>query len=78
MSITKYYTKRLNNFISDMCFLPDDHGSCENSIAQWFYDSRDGVCKQFLYGGCGGNGNRFVTRQDCEQKCANLQGIFFT
>ena len=60
-----------------MCFLPDNHGPCENSVAQWFYDNRDGVCKQFLYGGCGGNGNRFASRQECEQKCGNVQGIFY-
>nr|CAD7588891.1 unnamed protein product [Timema genevievae] len=60
-------------FKTEYCFLPDDHGPCSESVAHWFYDSRDGVCKQFLYGGCQGNQNRFASRQDCEQNCGNVQ-----
>nr|CAD7403319.1 unnamed protein product [Timema cristinae] len=60
-------------FKTEYCFLPDDHGPCSESVAHWFYDSRDGVCKQFLYGGCQGNQNRFASRQDCEQSCGNVQ-----
>ncbi|KAJ9585100.1 hypothetical protein L9F63_020556, partial [Diploptera punctata] len=60
-------------FKTEWCFLPDDHGPCSDSLAKWFYDSRDGVCKQFLYGGCQGNFNRFSTRDECEQNCGNVQ-----
>ncbi|PSN47564.1 hypothetical protein C0J52_19332 [Blattella germanica] len=57
----------------EWCFLPDDHGPCSDSMAKWFYDSRDGVCKQFLYGGCQGNQNKFTTREECEQHCGHVQ-----
>lgn len=26
-------------------------------------------CKEFNYGGCGGNENRFTKKEDCEQTC---------
>lgn len=58
------------------CFLEQDAGPCNNdeSMVKWSYDSRDGVCKQFRFSGCGGNGNRFQTRQECEDKCFQSQG----
>ena len=28
-----------------------------------------GVCKEFSYGGCGGNGNNFRSEDDCRQTC---------
>lgn len=33
-----------------------------------------GQCVQFTYGGCGGNSNRFSTREECERYC-NREGI---
>ncbi|XP_069673465.1 papilin isoform X4 [Periplaneta americana] len=60
-------------FKTEWCFLHEEHGPCSESIANWFYDSRDGVCKQFLYGGCQGNKNRFQTREECESRCGNVQ-----
>jgi hypothetical protein len=58
----------------EWCFLRDEHGPCSDSVAKWFYDSRDGVCKQFLFGGCQGNQNQFSTRDECELRCGNVQG----
>lgn len=60
--------------VLEWCFLHDDHGPCSETVAKWFYDSRDGVCKQFLYGGCQGNKNKFSTREECEQRCGSVQG----
>ena len=58
-----------------MCFLGSDPGSCSDSEIRWFYDRQEGVCKQFRYSGCGGNGNKFASRLDCEHSCGNVQGI---
>lgn len=60
-----------------MCFLPADKGPCMQSSALWYYDSRNGACVQFIYGGCEGNPNRFETRQECENKCGEAQGDSF-
>ena len=35
----------------------------------WAFDKNKGRCVAFLYGGCGGNGNRFGGLQDCEEAC---------
>ena len=37
---------------------------------RFYYDSADGKCKLFTYGGCGGNGNRFDTEVACLEACA--------
>lgn len=42
--------------------------------SKYFYDRQDGVCKPFMYGGCGGNDNRFDSKQECEQQCFDAQG----
>ncbi|CAH0383119.1 unnamed protein product [Bemisia tabaci] len=66
----------VTSFSQESCFLQNDAGPCRNvSEALWYYDSRDGVCKQFLYGGCGGNGNRFSNRDECESRCGNVQDL---
>ena len=38
----------------------------------WHYSHQLGRCVQFVFSGCGGNRNRFMTRQDCELACSNL------
>ena len=44
--------------------------ACSNLLfCRWYYDSSEGVCHEFSYGGKKGNGNRFLTRQDCEASC---------
>ena len=62
-------------FKIEYCGLPQDHGPCRNNDIMWWYDRRNGVCKEFYYGGCDGNNNRFVSRRDCEMKCWNSQDI---
>ncbi|XP_063221793.1 papilin isoform X2 [Bacillus rossius redtenbacheri] len=62
-------------FLTEFCFKDYDQGPCSESVAYWFYDKGDGVCKQFVYGGCQGNENRFTSRQECEKMCGNAQDI---
>ncbi|VDN20225.1 unnamed protein product [Dibothriocephalus latus] len=33
------------------------------------YNSTSGHCEQFIYGGCGGNDNRFESLEECKDKC---------
>jgi hypothetical protein len=45
---------------------------------RWYYDSTDGTCKQFQFLGKKGNGNRFLTRQDCQASCQPSQARNYT
>ncbi|EDV57659.2 uncharacterized protein Dere_GG16686 [Drosophila erecta] len=42
---------------------------CKAYIPSWSYDSNNKQCVEFIYGGCGGNANRFGTKESCEEKC---------
>ena len=43
---------------------------------RWYYDSSDGTCKDFDFKGKKGNGNRFLTRQECQASCQPSQVTF--
>ncbi|CAI4225042.1 unnamed protein product [Auanema sp. JU1783] len=53
----------------DVCSLEMNAGDCEESVTKWYYSSRLGRCQMMLYTGCGGNGNRFSSREECESLC---------
>ncbi|CAH1278805.1 unnamed protein product [Diabrotica balteata] len=59
---------------AESCSLPQDSGNCANSTVKWFYSTVRHQCKQFRYGGCGGNDNRFASKQTCEETCVNPTG----
>lgn len=54
-----------------VCTLPVDPGPCKGSFPSWFYNYKTGQCEEFIYGGCGGNENRFGTEKDCEAACGS-------
>jgi len=56
---------------SEMCEQPMDKGPCRRIMQSFYYDSASGECKQFNYGGCRGNGNRFPTAEACRATCAS-------
>ena len=58
------------SFVSDKCTLPAVAGPCNQGIERWYFDSASSQCKEFTYGGCHGNRNRFMTRELCESQCA--------
>eukprot|EP00099_Drosophila_melanogaster_P011280 NP_001285594.1 immune induced molecule 33, isoform B [Drosophila melanogaster] len=57
-----------------ICGLPagiDGNGliKCAAFIPSFSYHPETNSCEKFIYGGCGGNENRFGTQELCEQKC---------
>ncbi|KAM4736112.1 collagen alpha-6(VI) chain-like isoform 2-T3 [Anableps anableps] len=54
---------------ADVCLLSKNSGACKKFTIMWFYDSKNARCSRFLYSGCGGNQNRFGTREECEDAC---------
>lgn len=61
--------------ILEQCGLSADPGHCRNHSVKYYYDKDQGRCSAFWYGGCGGNGNRFETIEECEDKCQNVMSI---
>ncbi|XP_030072564.1 collagen alpha-1(VII) chain-like [Microcaecilia unicolor] len=64
--------KRLaGNSLPDPCRLPMDEGSCLQYTLLWYYHQEVNDCRPFVFGGCGGNSNRFKSRHMCEVRCKN-------
>uniref|UniRef100_A0A3Q4H3B2 Collagen, type XXVIII, alpha 2a n=1 Tax=Neolamprologus brichardi TaxID=32507 RepID=A0A3Q4H3B2_NEOBR len=55
------------------CDLSLDQGTCRDYIIRWYYDKQANACAQFWYGGCGGNGNRYETEDECKKTCVLLR-----
>lgn len=63
----------LEPFRSEHCFLPTDQGECNEVVGKYYYNSEEGVCDVFAYGGCGGNQNNFRSLRECEDSCGQVQ-----
>ncbi|CAG9804962.1 unnamed protein product [Chironomus riparius] len=57
-------------FPSCDCSSPPVTGNCEALQFAWNYNRARKTCEQFNYGGCGGNGNRYDSWQECMFNCA--------
>ena len=55
--------------------MPPVAGMCKAWMPM-FYSMGNGTCKEFIYGGCGGNENRFQTKDLCEKECGDKGYIF--
>ncbi|KHJ88279.1 Kunitz/Bovine pancreatic trypsin inhibitor domain protein, partial [Oesophagostomum dentatum] len=47
-------------------------GPCKHFVDRWFFNTEDGTCHPFKYGGCAGNRNHFFTQNECEIHCARF------
>ena len=52
-----------------VCALAKTPGHCFASMPRWYFDKASDRCVQFMYGGCGGNGNNFHTEDACKSVC---------
>jgi len=53
------------------CQLDADYGlNCKSTNeTAWFYNRTSGACEQFVFGGCLGNQNRFLSQSICHSVC---------
>lgn len=56
----------------ERCQLPLDTGSCESGLPRFYFDHVTGECRHFLYGGCQGNDNNFLSLSDCLRVCTQF------
>lgn len=52
------------------CTHPKYIGPCKAALQRFYFDSEEGECKEFLFGGCRQNGNNFETKEACQEACA--------
>ncbi|KFD54799.1 hypothetical protein M514_04233 [Trichuris suis] len=52
-----------------LCSLSIDSGTCANVQTRYAYDRQQRKCVAFMYNGCGGNLNNFLTMEDCIEVC---------
>jgi uncharacterized lipoprotein YbaY len=52
------------------CQLRPEPGLCYASIEQYYFNPQLRSCQIFIWGGCGGNQNRFSSREECERTCS--------
>nr|VZI38878.1 unnamed protein product [Spirometra erinaceieuropaei] len=57
------------NSRENRCELPIEAGNCLAYLPHYAFDRRQRKCVRFIYGGCGGNANRFDTLEGCKRAC---------
>ncbi|XP_063777463.1 tissue factor pathway inhibitor 2 [Pseudophryne corroboree] len=58
-----------------VCLQPKVEGPCRGQLPHYYYDRYTQTCLEFLYGGCGGNGNNFESLEDCEKTCWKIKKV---
>ncbi|XP_076445385.1 actinia tenebrosa protease inhibitors-like [Babylonia areolata] len=59
----------------NVCQMSSDMGRCKGYFPKFFFNAKTGVCQQFVYGGCGGNGNRFDSVKECQEACLDKESV---
>ncbi|KAK3098851.1 hypothetical protein FSP39_023736 [Pinctada imbricata] len=54
---------------NNTCELPLDEGVCNAYLPRFYYNQTTQTCESYVYGGCFGNSNNFVTEQQCREFC---------
>ncbi|XP_006042663.2 spleen trypsin inhibitor I [Bubalus bubalis] len=49
-------------------------GPCITLEIRYFYNAKTGHCEHFIYGGCNGKKNNFLTEEDCIKTCGQGAG----
>lgn len=67
------YSPNFVNF-QEVCMLEQETGPCRGFFQRWHYVPTEGICASFIYGGCRGNRNNFLTEKECLDVCSIISG----
>ncbi|XP_075043209.1 kunitz-type protease inhibitor 2 [Mixophyes fleayi] len=59
----------------DFCLSEAETGMCRALFIRWWYNAKTETCKNFTYGGCGGNLNNHVGEEECMNKCRGIKVV---
>ena len=57
-------------FNKDDCSKPKVTGPCRARKERFYYDIETEKCVEFIYGGCKGNENNFISLEECNNACS--------
>lgn len=52
-------------------------GPCTGYFNRWYFESKKLMCVPFIYGGCRGNRNNFLTGDECMEACKVIRGNYY-
>ncbi|XP_034016500.1 tissue factor pathway inhibitor 2 [Thalassophryne amazonica] len=52
-----------------LCLNRLDKGKCSASIPRYYFNKVTKTCEEFIYSGCGGSSNNFVSKRSCMNVC---------
>ncbi|EDW43327.1 GM26503 [Drosophila sechellia] len=70
----KYDWKKIRK--TAFCYLAYEFGKCGGHRVMWAFSIKELECVPFVFSNCGGNENRFHTKENCEKACAPIQSRF--
>uniref|UniRef100_A0A158R5Y4 Kunitz/Bovine pancreatic trypsin inhibitor domain protein n=1 Tax=Syphacia muris TaxID=451379 RepID=A0A158R5Y4_9BILA len=56
----------------DPCAQPMDHGQGNSQLQRWYWNMASRQCIAFIYSGTKGTQNNFLSKQDCERTCYEI------
>uniref|UniRef100_W5MXT3 Amyloid-beta A4 protein n=1 Tax=Lepisosteus oculatus TaxID=7918 RepID=W5MXT3_LEPOC len=65
-------TESVEEVVREVCSEEAETGPCRAMLPRWYFDSSEGRCAQFIYGGCGGNRNNFESEDYCLSVCGSV------
>merc|ERR1712156_40623 len=66
--VEKKICNNVNTFLKSDCLKRADPGPCAAFRQFYGYDETTDRCKEFHFGGCRGNKNKFVKKNECKRK----------
>ncbi|XP_078023574.1 kunitz-type protease inhibitor 2 isoform X2 [Epinephelus lanceolatus] len=56
---------------AERCEAEPEVGPCRAAFQHWYYERKTGSCQPFIYGGCRGNKNNYITKESCMTTCTD-------